>query len=230
MAEGWIKIHRKITGWEWYNHLPVFKLFIHLLLTANHEDKKWKGRKILKGQLLTSRNNLAKQTGLTVQQVRTALDKLSATSEITVKTTKGKNYGSHLISIINWDKYQLSNQDTNQVSNPTGNHLSTFKQPFNNHLSTTTKELKNEENGKNEEKAEAHRAKIFTDKAYYEQIRMNWRVTDDQLKKMLDDFEMVLVAGTKNHKDYGEYKKHFHNWAVSRFTEYVSATKTVMTY
>lgn len=230
MAEGWIKIHRKISGWEWYNDLPVFKLFIHLLLTANHEDKKWKGKKILKGQLLTSRSNLAKQCGLTVQQVRTALDKLSVTNEITIKTTKGKNYGSHLISILNWEKYQLSNQETNQANNPTGNLLSTIKQPFNNHLSTSTKELKNEENVKNEKKMSAHAEKIFSDTAYYEHIRMNWRVNDDQIRLMLADFEMNLLANNKQHSEYGDYKSHFQNWATSRWVEYVNIGKTVMQY
>ena len=43
---GWIKIHRKIIKWEWYQDLPTKSLFFHLLLTANIEDKKWQGKVI----------------------------------------------------------------------------------------------------------------------------------------------------------------------------------------
>ena len=32
MNDGYIKLHRKIVDWEWYDDLPVFRLFIHLPL------------------------------------------------------------------------------------------------------------------------------------------------------------------------------------------------------
>ena len=31
---GWIKLHRKITEWEWYSDANTFRVFMHLLLTA----------------------------------------------------------------------------------------------------------------------------------------------------------------------------------------------------
>ena len=43
MAEGWIKLYRKITEWEWYTVPSMAHLFIHLLFLANQKDKRWKG-------------------------------------------------------------------------------------------------------------------------------------------------------------------------------------------
>ena len=86
---GWIKLHRSLLDWEWYKDLPVRIVFEHLLLKANYEDKKYKGLDIKTGQVITSIRNLAFETGLSVRQVRTALDKLKATQEIAQEKTQG---------------------------------------------------------------------------------------------------------------------------------------------
>lgn len=103
--EGWIKLHRKILDWEWYKNLPTRVLFLHILLTANYEDKTWKGIEIKRGQLITSLNHLSEQTGLTKQQVRSALDNLQITHNITRKITH--NYT--LVTIENYGLYQSYN-------------------------------------------------------------------------------------------------------------------------
>ena len=102
--EGWIKLHRKMLDWEWYKDNNTKILFLHLLLTANHKDKNWQGQTILRGQKLTSLEHLSKETGLSVQQTRTALNKLKLTNEITIKTTN-KNT---LITIEKYDDYQCT--------------------------------------------------------------------------------------------------------------------------
>ena len=111
---GWIKIHRQIAKWEWADSPSVFCLFIHLLLMANWENCKWHGKRIKVGQLVTGRNKLAKATGLTVQQVRTALNKLQSTGEITINSTKQYS----IITISNYVKYQVIEDESNQESNP----------------------------------------------------------------------------------------------------------------
>ena len=73
---GFVPIWRTLLSWEWYTDLKTFKLFMHLLLRANHETKKWHGIEIVTGTLISSRENLAKESGLSVQSVRTALKKL----------------------------------------------------------------------------------------------------------------------------------------------------------
>jgi hypothetical protein len=79
MNKGWIKIHRQILEWEWYQNLNVRVLFFHLLIRANHEEKRWCGKSIKAGQLITSIEHLSAETGLTQRQVRTAIEKLKNT-------------------------------------------------------------------------------------------------------------------------------------------------------
>jgi hypothetical protein len=111
---GWIKLHRKMLGWEWFTDRNVFHVFIILLLNANHEDNKWRGITIKKGQYLTSLDKLSKKTKLSVAQVRLALNKLKSTHEITITTTKLNT----LISISNWEKYQDNDkQNSKRVTN-----------------------------------------------------------------------------------------------------------------
>lgn len=128
---GFIKLHRQILNWEWYSDINTTRLFIHLLLTANYEPKKWQGIDIARGSLITSYPKLSEQTSLTVQQTRTALNKLKSTGEITA--SKGLNYT--LISITCYDDYQSINTlDNRQI---------TDNQQSNNRQITATKEIKN---------------------------------------------------------------------------------------
>lgn len=132
MQIGWIKLHRSLLEWEWYDDTNTVRLFLHLLLTANYEPKKWRGETIEPGQIITSYQKLAEQTGLGAQQVRTAINKLKLTSNITSESTN--NYT--LITVCNWDKYQDDNKQHNKRI--------TNEQQTDNKRITTTKEYKKE--------------------------------------------------------------------------------------
>ena len=140
--EGWIKVHRKLVDWEWYNDINVKVVFLHLLLTANHKEKQWKGQTILRGQKLTSIEHLADDVGLTIQQTRTALKKLKSTHEITIKTTN-KNT---LITIEKFNNYQFEIDEDNKRNNKQFNNLITNNQQTNNKQITTNKNEKNDNN------------------------------------------------------------------------------------
>lgn len=129
--KGFIKIYRSLLQWEWYEDINTTRLFIHCLLMANWEDKNWQGLLIKRGSFVTSINKLSKETGLTVQQTRTAINKLKSTCNITSKTTSKYT----VISIQNYDKLQENNkQITNEQQT---NNMQVNKQI------TTTKEYKN---------------------------------------------------------------------------------------
>lgn len=138
--EGWIKVHRKLVDWEWYNDINVKVVFLHLLLTANHKEKQWKGQTILRGQKLTSIEHLADDVGLTIQQTRTALKKLKSTHEITIKTTN-KNT---LITIEKFNNYQFEIDEDNKQNNKQFNNLITNNQQTNNKQITTNKNDNND--------------------------------------------------------------------------------------
>lgn len=54
---GWVKLHRKLLEWEWYQDAHMVHLLVHLLLTASHEDRRYKGLTIKRGQVVTSKKN-----------------------------------------------------------------------------------------------------------------------------------------------------------------------------
>ena len=126
--EGWICLHRKMLDWEWYSDANTFRLFIHLLLLANHEEKKWKGQVIKRGQLITSSEHLAEDLKLSRQQIRTSINKLKSTSEITTKSTNR----FLLITIEKYGEYQDKQKEINQQNNQQLNNQITNKQPTDN--------------------------------------------------------------------------------------------------
>jgi hypothetical protein len=102
MKDGWVKLHRSLLEWEWYSDIPTKTLFIHLLLSANHADANFRGRKVGRGQRWTSIAHLASETGLTVKQVRAAIEKLQRTKEL---TSEGASNGT-MITVCKYDSYQ----------------------------------------------------------------------------------------------------------------------------
>jgi len=132
MHRGFIKLHRKMLDWEWIGCPDTLSLFIHLLLNANYEDKKWKGIDVKRGQIVAGRASLAEKTGLSQRTVRTSLKKLKATSEVTIKTTNKYS----IITITNWELYQSNDQ---QKAN---------KRPTNDQQTTTPKESKERKESK----------------------------------------------------------------------------------
>lgn len=118
---GWVKLHRSLLEWEWYRDINVCRLFIHLLLTANFEEKKVKGQNIERGVLLTTWPELCQATGLSIQQARTAMGKLKSTGEITVKIT-GKQQA---VTVVNYSAYQNDDREDNRMDNREDNSLAT---------------------------------------------------------------------------------------------------------
>lgn len=99
---GWIKLHRSLKDWEWYDDHNATRLLLHLLVSVNYEDKQWKGQTIKAGSLVTSWEVLANQVGLSIKQVRTAMSKLERSKEVTRYTTNKWQ----TITLIKWEKLQ----------------------------------------------------------------------------------------------------------------------------
>jgi hypothetical protein len=102
--ESFIKLFRKFIDWEWYTDNNVKVVFLHLLLKANYEDKKWRGIDIKRGQLFTSIAHIASETALSGKSVRTALEKLKKTGELVIE---GASNGT-LVTLVKYSDYQRS--------------------------------------------------------------------------------------------------------------------------
>lgn len=113
MNTGWIKFYRQFRQWGWYDCSPVKDLFIELLLTANHEPKVYRGRLIQRGQAVFTHREIVKITRIPPQVMRSSLNKLISTHEITLETTRHFS----IATIVKYDEYQQNNEQTNTQIN-----------------------------------------------------------------------------------------------------------------
>ena len=140
MSSGWIKLHRILVEWEWFKTPNMVHFWIYCLLKANHEPKPWQGIMIERGQFASGRESLSANIGISERSVRTCIDRLKLTNELTTK-----QYPKFTVFTINsWEKYQIKESDDQHVDKQT-----TRQRPANDQQTTTNKNDKNENNGKN---------------------------------------------------------------------------------
>lgn len=140
---GFISLYRKFINWEWWDDPNMIKAFIYLLLRANYKDTKYRGMTLKRGQLITGRKKLSTELKMGEQVVRTILNRLKSTGEITIKSTSRFS----IITVCNYDSYQKKDNDGNQQTNQQTNQQLTNKQPTTNQQLTTS----NKENNNNKE-------------------------------------------------------------------------------
>lgn len=105
---GWVKLHRKLLEWEWYGDAHMVHLLVHLLLTATHEDRKYKGLTIKRGQLVTTIKELAETLGTPESSTRLRIKRLKSCGFISIKVANNKT----TITICNYDSYQMREKDS----------------------------------------------------------------------------------------------------------------------
>jgi len=121
---GFIKLHRGLLKWEWYDDTNTKSVFIHLLLTVSIEDSEWHGEVVKRGERICSRKSLSEELNMSEQTIRTALSHLKSTSEITIRATRKFS----VVTINNYEKYQeVPSSLTNRQ--PATNQLPTNSQP-----------------------------------------------------------------------------------------------------
>lgn len=128
---GWIKLHRDFLAWEWFDKPEMVQLYIYLLMSANHTPRKWQGREIKRGEVVTSVGKIAVATGLSVQTIRTCIARLKSTGEITSESTSRYT----IIKVCKYDTYNDKDETSNKPSNKVSNKRT-----------TTNKNDKNEKN------------------------------------------------------------------------------------
>lgn len=141
LSNGFVVLHRSLLSWGWHDDPATGWLFVNLILMANHAPAEWKGIKIDRGQLITGRKALAEQTGLSEQSIRTALNHLKSTGEITIESTNKFS----LITLVNYRKFQDYPEESTSESTtkPTNDQPATNQQ-----LTTNNKNNKNNNDNK----------------------------------------------------------------------------------
>ena len=107
---GHIKIDRKILEWEWYKNINTKVVFLHMLLKAYWKDKKIEGKIIPRGSFVSSIKNIAFETALTENEVRSAIKHLKSTGEITSKSTNRYT----VFTVKKYISYQSTNEQTEE--------------------------------------------------------------------------------------------------------------------
>jgi len=126
--EGWIRIHRKLIEASWFNKSEYVHLWLYLLLKANHQDKEvFVGNEkvvVKRGQLLTSRSKLSEVVHIQENKIYRILKCFE--NEHQIEQQKTKKYT--VISILNYDAYQKSEQ---VIEQPTNSKRTTDEQSMN---------------------------------------------------------------------------------------------------
>lgn len=140
--DGWIKLHRKILDnplvMKDAEHLAVW---VFLLLHASHKEYNviFDGKRttLRPGQLITGRKSIASELGMNESKVRRILESFENDQQIDQQKTN-KN---RLISLLNWESYQIFDQQNDQQV--------TNKRPTSDQQVTTNKNIKNNKNERN---------------------------------------------------------------------------------
>jgi hypothetical protein len=138
---GWVKLHRKSLNSVWSNK-PLISAFAHYCMKrAYWKPSKiyWNGteRELKPGQFYTGRFKLSRETGLSQQNIRTAIQLLTKINFLTIEST---NKGS-IITLLNYIFYQ-SNEGEQPTDQPATNQQPTSNQPATNQQPTTDEEVK----------------------------------------------------------------------------------------
>lgn len=193
LKRGYVRLFRAIDSWEWYTDVKVFKLFLHCLIKANHTDKNWKSLTIQHGSFITSYEKLSVETGLTINEVRTALKKLKLTGELTHKTT-------HHYSIITVNNYSLYQETNTQINKQLTNNSQTINKQL-----TTTNNINNDNNILNNN-IESENFKKITDPYYSPEITKFLDAFKKECKKptSISPEERLKLVTTLNDVMYNE--------------------------
>lgn len=229
-----ITVDRKILKWEWYQDVKVFHLFLYFLLRANWEDGSWKGIPVKRGQLITGRLQLSKDTGLSEREIRTCQDKLKKTGEIAVKTTSKYS----LITICKYDVYQIKfdNKDQQNVKIKTNERPANDQQ--NDQQTTTNNTLNNKKEVNNKIFNTKPTADLFnglpvlTKENAYEIVFRTQQVklSDEDINGMWEVFKIQNLTGTKWYADESAVYSHYINWIkLQKFERNETGTGTNIT-
>ena len=208
----YIKLHRSLLEWEWFQDDKTLVVFLYLLLRANWKPNRWRGIAIDRGQTLETLPGIARATGLSVRSVRTALKHLKSTGEVTDKVTA---YG-RLINVVNYAKYQdVPSPSDRQTDSETDRQVTGERQKSDRQVTVLEegKEIKNDKKVRNREglrspslpeveryfKEHGYKAEPFPFWEYYN--RREWK---DQNGRQLD---WILKAGDWEAREKQTQKK-----------------------
>lgn len=112
-----IKIDRKILKWEWWSDINTFRLFFYMIVSAYWKDGNYKGVEIKRGSFPSSISELSRETNLSVMEIRTALNHLKSTGEVTTnQQATNKQDNTNLTSNLTENQQSTNTQLNKQIT------------------------------------------------------------------------------------------------------------------
>lgn len=112
MNETYVKLLRKITEWEWYHDSKMVHLFIHLMITCQAQKRNYAGVELERGQCIIALRPLSAKLGIPMQSLRTCLERLKSTREVTLKVT----HQFTIVTLTQYDLYQSASDGVTRKS------------------------------------------------------------------------------------------------------------------
>jgi hypothetical protein len=213
LAEGYIALYRALLDKPiWKKSTPEQKaILITLLLMANHEENEWEWMgqkfKVFPGQFVTSLESIVNACGkgITIQNVRTALERFEKLEFLTSGATKC----GRLITILKWQTYQVELKKGNKAPNK---DLTKTSQRGNKDLTTNN----NDNNDKNDKKEIYIRC---------QHLSMNKEEYDKLVEAYGEDRVKSKLEYSENYKKLTNYKSLYltlNNWLKTDKTKEVT--------
>jgi len=131
---GFIQVNDNLEKWKWFKDKKTVYVYLCLLLRANWGETDCDGVTLKRGQVLITLREFAEHCDLSMQEMRTILDRLTATHKITKSSTSKFS----IITLLEYDcatQSPTQNAHANQqsVNKPTLLYTNnqTIKQPNN---------------------------------------------------------------------------------------------------
>ena len=219
---GWVKLHRKLLEWEWYGDAHMVHLLVHLLLTASHERKEYKGMNIKRGQVATTTKKLSEALGTSRTSIWRRLKRLEMERFVKLEVKQREV----IVTICKYDSYQEDKKESETIGE------TKVKQSYNNRKNKKRRRS-NEDNTSllsplpphacevvskfSEVDNNRYRVEIANDADFIQYATSNLHTNERTLLDLLAVFTSEVNAKKTPHTDTGHYRQHFYDWARRHF-------------
>lgn len=224
---GWVKLHRKLLEWEWYQDAHMVHLLIHLLLTASHEERRYKGLTIKRGQVVTSIKELAEALGASETSTRRRMKRLKSGGFLTIKVA----HRITTITICNYDSYQTKEKSSGEiVAEKRRKNGGKVAEAYNNRNNKKGRRS-NEDNTSllspssppprvrevfsefSEVENNRYRVELANDGDFIQYAKDSLRINERTVLTLLGIFASEVNEKKKSHTSASDYRQHFYDWA-----------------
>ena len=111
---GYIKLYRSLQNKGYYHNSKYVHLWVYLLMKASYQQKEYlfnnKIEHLSPGQFIVGRKTIRKETGISETTIERILDCFESEHQI----GQQKNNKFRIITILNWNEYQVDGQQNGQ--------------------------------------------------------------------------------------------------------------------